>query len=145
MSTAWIIAADTAHARIFSAEQPNGELEEIETLTYPEARLHEGDMVSDSPGRERNASGSGSHDMGHTSDAKQAAAMRFAEQVSGVIEAGRIAGRFNKLYIIAAPAFLGIMRKHYSSATSQSVTAEVDKNLTTHSAIEIRQHLPARL
>jgi len=145
MSTAWIIAADAAHARIFSAEQPNSELEEIEALTCPEARLREGDMVSDSPGRERNASGSGSHDVGHTSDAKQEATIRFAEQVSEVIETGREAGRFNKLYIIAAPAFLGVMRKHYSSATSQLITAEVDKNLTTHSAVEIRQHLPAHL
>jgi len=145
MSTAWVVVADTAHARIFSAEQPNSELKEIETLVHPEARLHEGDMVSDSPGRERNASGAGSHDVGHTSDAKQETAMRFAEQVTGVIENGLIAGRFNKLYIIAAPAFLGIMRKHYSSATSQSITAEINKNLTTHSANEIRQYLPVRL
>jgi protein required for attachment to host cells len=145
MSTTWIIVADTAHARIFLAEQPNSELEEIKTLTCPEARLHEGDMVSDSPGRERNGPGSGSHDVGHTSDAKREAAIRFAEQVSEVIESGRIAGRFNKLYVIAAPAFLGMLRKHYSSATSQLIIDEIDKNLTTHDASEIRQHLPAHL
>jgi len=145
MSTAWVIVADAGHARIFSVEQPNSELDEIQTLTCPEARLHEGDLVSDSPGREHNASGSGSHDVGHTSDAKQEAAIRFAEQVSEVIESGRIAGRFNRLYVIAAPAFLGILRKHYSSAISQLIAAEIDKNLTTHDALEIRKQLPKRL
>ena len=145
MLKVWIIVADAGHARVFLAEQPNSELVEIQTLTCPEARLHEGDMVSDSPGRERDASGSGSHDMGHASDAKQGAAIRFAERVSEVIEAGRIAGRFNRLYVIAAPAFLGIMRKHYSSATSQLIAAEIDKNLTTHDVIEIRKQLPKQL
>jgi len=145
MLKAWVVVANAEYARIFSAEQPNSELVEIETLTCPEARLHEGDMVSDSPGREHNASGSGSHDMGHTSDAKQEAAIRFAERVSEVIEAGRTANRFNRLYVIAAPTFLGILRKHYSSATSQLITAEIDKNLTTHDAAEICQHLPTKL
>jgi len=145
MSTAWIIVADAGHARIFSAEEPNGALTEIQTLTCPEARLHEGDIVSDSPGREHNASGSGSHDVGHTSGAKQEVAIRFAEQVCEVIESGRIANRFKRLYVIAAPAFLGMLRKHYSSAASQLIAGEIDKNLTTHDALEIRGQLPKRL
>jgi len=145
MSLAWIIVADAGHARVFAAEQSTSALNEIQTLTCPEARLHEGDIVSDSPGRERNAAGSGSHDVGHTSDAKHEAVMRFAEQVSEVIETGRIGDRFNRLYVIAAPAFLGVLRKQHSRATAQLVSAEIDKNLTTHDAVEIRKHLPQLL
>jgi len=145
MSKAWIVVADAGRARIFSAEQPDSELEEKQTLTCLEARLHERDLVSDSPGREHNTSGSGSHDVGHTSDAKQEAAKRFAKQVSEAIESGRIAGQFNSLYVVAAPAFLGILRKHYSSAVSQLIATEVDKNLTTHDVIEIRKQLPKHL
>lgn len=145
MSKAWVVVADSGHARLFSAEQSDNNLEEIHTLSCPEARLYEHDLVSDGPGRERNTSGSGSHDVGHTSDAKQTAMIRFAKQISEVIESGRIAGQFNRLYVVAAPAFLGILRKHYSSAASQLIKAEVDKNLTAHDVIEIRKHLPKLL
>ena len=145
MTTAWIVVADTTHARIFSAEKPTSELVEIRTLIHPEARLHEGDLTSDTPGRDHDGSTPRSHDMGHTSDAKEEEAIRFAEAISDAIESGRTAGQFNKLYVIAAPSFLGILRKHYSSATQQMIATEIDKNLTTHDLAEIRRQLPEYL
>jgi protein required for attachment to host cells len=145
MAAAWIVVADATRARVLSAEKPASELVEIQALTHPEARLHEGDMTSDRPGRDRNGSNTGSHDMGHTTDAKQEEAIRFAGKVSEAIEAGRSAGKFKKLYVIAAPAFLGILRKGHSSATRQLIAGEVDKNLATKTLGDIRKQLPEYL
>ncbi len=145
MATAWILTADTTRARIFSADKPASQLVEIETLMNPEGRLHEGDLTSDRPGRDRNSSSCSSHDMGHESDAKQEGAIRFAGQVNDAIEAGRIAGKFRKLYVIAAPSFLGLLRKAYSSPTRQLIAAEIDKNLTTQDLANIRKQLPEYL
>ncbi|HEC15498.1 MAG TPA: host attachment protein [Sedimenticola sp.] len=145
MTTAWVLVADATRARIFSAEKPTAGLTEVQALSHPEGRLHEGDLTSDTAGMDLNGSSPTTHDMGHTSDAKQQEAIRFAEEIRDAIESGRTAGRFGKLYVIAAPAFLGILRKHYSSAMRRMIAAEIDKNLTTHDPAEIRRQLPEYL
>lgn len=145
MATAWVVVADATRARILSAEKPTSELKEMQTLTHPAARLHQGELTSDRPGRDRNSSTSGSHDVGHATDAKQEEATRFAGKVSEAVESGRIAGKFKKLYVIAAPSFLGLLRKSYSSATRQMIAEEIDKNVTTNDLIKIRKQLPEYL
>jgi protein required for attachment to host cells len=144
MSQAWIVVADTSRARIFSAEKPASSLVEIQTLAHPASRLHEGDLVSDKPGRDRSAS-SRSHDMGHEGDAKQEEAVRFASQVCETLECGRTNGRFRKLYVIAAPSFLGMLRKQQTSSLQRVVAGEVSKNLAGHDINDIRRNLPDSL
>ena len=143
MGSIWVVVADTSRARIFSAENARSEMVEIQTLTHPEARLHEGDLVSDKAGRERD-SGATSHDMGGQTSAKKEEEIRFANMLSHTLESGRTSGQFNKLYIVAAPGFLGTLRKHRSSALQKMVSAEVSKNLAAHAPSEIRKHLPER-
>lgn len=145
MATAWVVVADTTRARILSADKPVSALKELKTLTHPNARLHEGDLTSDRPGRDRNGSTSGSHDVGHTTDAKQEEAIRFAGKVNEAVESGRVAGKFKKLYVIAAPSFLGLLRKNFSSATKQMIAGEIDKNVTTSDLTKIRKQLPEYL
>lgn len=144
MSITWVVVADSSRARIFSAEKPASPLEEIETLSHPEGRLHQGDLVSDKPGRDNNAT-SGSHNMGHETDAKEEEALRFAAMVCERLEEGRCKGLFEKLYVISAPSFLGLLRKQQNSALRKTVAAEIPKNLSTHTPIEIRKSLPKYL
>ncbi len=142
MSKIWVVAADQSRARIFSAETAIAPLEEIEALAHPAGRLHEGDLVSDKQGREHNAAGVGSHDMGHDSSARDGEADRFAAQVCDALEQARNRNRFEKLYVVAAPAFLGMLRKHQSAPLKKLIGKEVSKNLTTHDPEEIRKALP---
>ena len=137
--------ADTSRARIFTAEGANSSINEIQTLAHPQARLHEGDLVSDKAGRDRNPGSSGHHNMGQESEAKHEEAVKFAAQVCDELETGRVKGRFNKLYVIAAPGFLGVLRKHQSSSLQKLVAAEISKNLATHDLSQIRNSLPERL
>ena len=132
MNKTWVVAADTSRARIFVSDKPVSGLEEIQTLSHPEARLHEGDLLTDTT--------EGEPDM-H----KQADADRFAAHVCATIEAGRKSGEFNKIYLVAAPNFLGKLRKHQSNAMKQVLAGEVDKNLAAHSPEDIRKQLPEYL
>jgi protein required for attachment to host cells len=141
MASTWVVVADTSRARIFSAEKPAGDLVEIEDLTHPEARLHEGDLTTDRAGSGKNG-GTVSFALGDTTSHKEAEATRFAHEVSERVEAGRVGGKFHKLYVIAAPQFLGLLRKHQSSATRQLVAAEISKNLSSQDSRAIRAHLP---
>lgn len=145
MNSIWIVVADTSRARIFAAEGGYGSMVEIQTLAHPQARLHEGDLVSDRAGRDRNPGPSGQHNMGQESEAKQEEAVKFAAQVCEELETGRVKGRFIKLYVIAAPGFLGVLRKHQSSSLQKLVAAEISKNLATHDLSQIRSILPDRL
>lgn len=137
----WILVADASRARIFSAEKPLSSLTEIRALTSPEARLHEGDLVSDKGGRARGL-GLGAHGFDVADEHKQDNAERFAAQVCQELEAARNAGEFRKLYVVAAPTFLGMLRRHQSSPLRQMIAGEVDKNLSTQDPAAIRRCLP---
>ena len=144
MSDIWVTVADSCRARIFKAGTPSGPLEEIQTLAHPEARLHEGDLTTDRSGRDTNSS-SGSHGFGTETQAKEEEAVRFASFVCNTLEANHQKGSFDKLYIVAAPAFLGLLRKHRSNNVKQVVVEELSKNLATSDPKTIRSHLPKYL
>ena len=137
----WILVADASRARIFSANKALSPLNEIRALTSPEARLHEGDLVTDKGGRDRNP-GVGAHGYNVEDAHKQDNAERFAAHVCQELEAARNAGEFRKLYVVAAPSFLGMLRRHQSNSLRQLVAGEVDKNLSTQDAASIRKCLP---
>jgi protein required for attachment to host cells len=144
MSDTWIIVADACRARFFSAAKPAGPLLEIETLSNPQARLHEGDLVSDKSGRDSDRNGS-SHGLGGANSAKEETANRFASEVCAHLEDGRQRKAFSKLYVLGAPAFLGMLRKHQSAGLRNLISDEIAKDLTTQTPERIRAQLPEYL
>jgi protein required for attachment to host cells len=142
--TIWVLVADNSRARFFAAEKASGSLREVRDLLCPEARLREGDLVTDRSGSDRNP-GIGTHGFGADASHKEDEADRFALDVCGLLESARTGGAFRKLYVVAAPHFLGLLRKHQSSSLRQMVAGEVDKNLATQDRALIRKHLPEYL
>ena len=140
--TTWVVVADTVRARIFSVEKRRGPLEEIEVLAHPEGRLHERELTSDLPGRSFDSGGQGRHAMESESGPKQEEAIRFAKEVCGTLTSARQSGRFDKLYVVAAPTFLGLLRDSMDAPTRQLVAGEIDKSLARHTPDQIRSHLP---
>jgi protein required for attachment to host cells len=140
----WVLVADNGRARIFTADKSLSPLQEIRALTSPEARLHEGDLVTDKGGRDRHP-GTGGHGFDGEDAHKHGYADRFAAQVCAELESARNAGAFGKLYVVAAPSFLGMLRHHQSNALRQLIAGEVSKNLSTQDPDAIRKTLPAHL
>lgn len=143
--TIWVLAADSGRARFFAADTAQGALKEVDDLVHPQSRQHERDMASDEPGTTFDSMGQGQHSMGSVVDPKDQEAIRFAKEVSMRLDSARAAGDFDKLYVVAAPRFLGMLRDSLSAPTRKLVAAEIDKNLAAHKTDEIRAHLPARL
>jgi protein required for attachment to host cells len=144
MHKTWIVVADASYARFFNANKPTGPITEIETLSNPVNRLHEGDLVSDQGGRDSNRGG-GSHGIDAGGAAKTESANRFAAEVCRHLEKGRQKKSFDRLYVMAAPGFLGMLRKHQSRALRDLIRDEVAKDLATRSAQDIRDQLPGAL
>jgi protein required for attachment to host cells len=144
MSTTWVVVADASRARIFQADTPAGALTEIETLAHPESRLHEGDLVSDRSGQDLDPN-TGGHNMGRGKEWKQEEIGHFAKEVCLHLEQGHSKGSYAKLYLMAAPAFLGELRQHLAKPVHSLVAGEIAKDLTTEDNAQIRAHLPEHL
>lgn len=141
MKSTWILVADSTRARIFTADSPSSPLEEIEDFSHTEGRLHDREMTSDLPGKIKSAGGGG-HAFEQPTDPKKHEADTFAHRVSQYLEEAHNADRFEQLLIVAAPAFLGLLRNNLPEQIKKLVRFELDKDITLMSAADIRQHLP---
>lgn len=139
----WVLVADAARARLFKAEKRNGPLAELRDWAHPESRLHEGDLVTDGDGT--NQGPGGHHGVAADPVHKVAEAERFAIELAKELDAARTNGEFSRMYLVAPPKFLGFFRKHAAKELLEKISGEVDKDLTTHSADQIRQQLPQYL
>ena len=137
-----IVVADSSRARFFTAASSSSDLIEVETLTNSEARLHDRDITSDLPGKSTGGNGSGGHAYQGKTDPKKHEVSRFAKRIATHLETTRNANKLPKLFLVAEPGFLGELRNHLSSATSEKVVFELDKNLTQQNPKDIRKHLP---
>lgn len=137
----WILVADNSRARIFAAEKAAGSIHEIQTLAFPEGRLHEGDLTTDKGGRGHDPM-AGAHGIDVEGAHKHENAERFANLICDTLDAARTKGEFRKLYVLAAPAFLGLLRKHQTPSLKSMIADEIDKNLTTQTPEAIRKSLP---
>lgn len=136
-----ILVADSSRARLFAAEKANTGLHEIKTFSHPEGRLHEQHMSSDLPGRHAGNTSSGSHTYQEETEPKDQEMIDFAKRLTSYLDDLVSEHKVNNLSIIAAPAFLGILRKNLSAQTDKLVSFELDKNLVTHSVDDIQKHL----
>lgn len=144
MENVWILVADSARARILSAADPRM-ISEVADYAHPQSRQHDQDLTSDQPGRSFDSAGQGRHAMEPPQSAHEAEAEAFAAELAQALEQGRTAQRFQRLVLIAPPAFLGRIRDHLSKPAAQMVAAQVDKNLVHLSPEELLPYVTAKI
>jgi len=144
MSKHWIIVADNSVARIFTVEDPRGELQQVDLLEHPEAHEHARDLNADRPGRSFDSAGEGRHAMGVSVDPVEQEIIRFTKQVGKHVKAACLDGRCNRVMVVAGPHLLGLLRQQFDLPPDVRVT-EIEKNLGQYDAREIRSHLPEKL
>lgn len=140
-----IVVADSSKARILSAQSGDSPLHEDRDYIHPESRLREQDLVADGSGSGSDSGGFGKHSMGHEKVAHQQQAEAFAHDLCDEIDNIRQKSDLRKIYLIAAPKFLGQLRACLSKQCTELLVSEVDKDLVNHSLDDIRSHLPRRL
>ena len=140
-----VIAADSARARLFRAGTPDGPLEELEALVNPQARLHEGDLVEDSAGRRGTRPTQAKRSALGGETAKRHRAEEFAVAVCDRAARQLRATRARRLYLVAEPEFLGLLRRCLDRSALRRVAGAVAKSVTGKPAGRIRAALPSRL
>jgi protein required for attachment to host cells len=141
MSYIWVLVAESSRAKLYSAENRKAPLVEIGALVHPEARLHEGDLVSDQSGSDGGSVGQGRHVLDNKTNARDTEKTEFAKNLAHRLEAARKEKAFNRVVLIAPPSFLGLLRDNLSDQVMELVTEQIDKNLVQQPACEVREHL----
>ncbi len=144
MENIWVLVADSSRARLFVAASRTSPLTEFEALSHAQGKQHEQKMTSDMPGSQSGSDGR-HHSVGSETDPKKYESIQFAKQISKHLEDARNKHIFTQLVMVAAPAFLGVLREQLTPNVSKLVTLELDKNLSQNNAEDIRKHLPDRL
>lgn len=145
MKPAWILIADSSRARIFTAESSASNLVEIETLNHSEGRLLEQDLESDSSGSAQGSMGAGAHQYTDETTAKSQEDVNFAKRVAQHLCSELNLNKFENLFVIAAPSFLGNLRGACSNQLQKHIAFSLNKNVVTMSPKEIRGYLPVSL
>jgi protein required for attachment to host cells len=136
-----VVVADSGRARFYAMENKGTPLVELADYVHTETKLHTSELVSDRQGRTFDSKGSARHAKESRSPVRVQQAKKFAHQISANIEAQRKKNKFTKLFLIAAPEFLGMLRKALSRESGKLVTREIDKDLVLMKEDVIREHL----
>ena len=138
-NTTWIIAADSSRARIFEVADREQRLLEIEDFLNPEARLADRDLITDAHPRFRGSGGQNS-DREETSAAEHQTDL-FSKKLGRFLDKARVENRYNQLYIVAPPKFLGLIRRDLSKEVGKLVKEELPKDLSWLNARDIERYL----
>ncbi len=134
-----VAVCDSARARYFHVDKPNGDLRELDGQTHQKARLKSGDINTDHNGHGLRQGGGFSFGNG---DASKHEALVFAREVAEQLNREAIGRTMDKLYILAPPEFLGLLRAELHSETQAMLASTEAVNVVKEGVDRIRRHLP---
>lgn len=137
----WVVVANSSQARIFKANT-NQHLEELDALVHPEGRLHTSEIIDNNQGETKESHGNGRHPMEPSTQPKKQEAINFAKEILVHLDSARTNGSIDKFYLLASPAFLGLLRQEMPHPLQNIKAGEVDKDVTHMKPDEIREYLP---
>lgn len=146
MTSTWVLVSNAAEARLFLNEGCGKGLQLVHNWTHPDSRKHEGDLVTDSAGRTQQSDAQGGRSaIQWKTSPKETEMQRFAAELVERLGAGRMAGAFQHLILVAPPHFLGLLRESLDAPTSAMVRATLDKDYSQEVVPELVEHLAKAL
>jgi protein required for attachment to host cells len=138
----WIMAADSSRARIFEIADPEHRLREIEKFSHPEGRANNRELISDADGRfSAKHVGPGGDSSGQRVTPVEHGTELFSKTLARYLDKARNEHRYDKLYLIAPPEFLGLMRENLSKEVRKLTAEEINKDLSWFDARDIERHV----
>jgi protein required for attachment to host cells len=142
MATTWIIAADASRAKVLQVTDPEQKLLQIDEMLNPEGRAHERDLQTDAEPRFNGRTGGPASDR-EAKGATEHSTEVFARELGRYLDKARIAHRYDKLFLVAPPKFLGLIRKEIGKEVEKLVSDDIDKDLSWLDARDIDRLLKA--
>lgn len=149
MPTTWIVTGDAARARILQVTGRD-QLEEIESFINPKGRMHDRELENGPRARFDGHGGVGKPGSAPTGGpgndredmhASELEAEKFSREIGRYLDQARTRNRYDRLFLIAPPRFLGMMRKELGKEVQKLVRDEIDKDLSWFDARDIDRFL----
>jgi len=141
----WIVVADAARAQLLSSGLMLEELQPVEARVHPESRLPVHDLVSGDRGATRDGATGIKTRFERHHEPHRGEADAFAREVAAAVCAGRAAGYFQRLVLVAPPHFLGELRNHLDRETMRTVVASIHHEWTRLPLPELAERIRAAL
>jgi protein required for attachment to host cells len=137
----WILVANRSRAAILHA-LPHGvrPYPTLASYIHAEGRLRPQDRDSDVAGRAQHPGGARSTVEPHE-DRDHVEARRFAKLLVEVLDHDRQHNRFDRLFVIAPPAFLGVLREAWPNPLRERILLELNEDLLPLPEPELQSRL----
>jgi protein required for attachment to host cells len=140
----WIVVADGARARFFTASDDDGKLVPARPadMIAPMSRRPASDLKSDKPGRSYSSSRSGMrHAFEPTHDYHKLEKHRFSAAVAEALHEASESRAFDRLVLVAPRRSLGELRRLLSERVKKQIGQEIAKDFTGETASRLWRHL----
>jgi len=128
--TTWILVADGARARLLINEGPGKGIQPLEALENPHMHDRTADLGTERPGRVHESANPQRHAMEPRVDWHTWEKHLFAKSLADSLNAAAVAGRFDRLVLVAPPQSLGELRAALNKQARERIHAEINKDLT---------------
>lgn len=146
MQTTWIVIADSSRVRIFERQAPQYHLKEIENFVNPAGHANSNDLRTDDRGR---FYGKGERYQGHTADPAvfpvEHENEMFSKTLTNYLEHARNNHLYNKLCLIAAPKFLGLIRSNMKKGVQELVEDELPKDISSYTVPQLESYIEQKI
>lgn len=138
----WVVVADGVRARIFEAYRHAPGLRPVLPYDLTANRLPAHERWSDRAGQTHQSAGYGAPSMSAPTDPVEHEQELLARGVAEVLARGRYEHRMDAVVLVAAPAFLGRLRRAIDPQTRALVVAEDARDLSRLPEHELEQKIP---
>jgi protein required for attachment to host cells len=137
----WILIADRSRACV-RAVLPNGDdsFPVLKCLEHPAGRFTPHEDESDRPGRIQLWSGARTGVEPHE-DETHVESRKFAHEIAEYLEHEHQENRFDRLHVVAPPAFLGVLRATWSDRLRRAIVQEIDSDWMPLPIAELKSRL----
>jgi protein required for attachment to host cells len=140
----WIVLADAATARIYEPQPNRREWTLVTELAHPQGRAKESELGRDKPGRVKQSAGSRAA-LEPTTHRKDVEMEKFARQIGKTLDDALVRKAFDRLVLVAPPAFVGILRAIFPERVAARIATTLEKDYLHLDPHEVRDRLQAQL
>ncbi|MBA3660463.1 MAG: host attachment protein [Gammaproteobacteria bacterium] len=132
----WLVIADASKARLYSCHKAKIFIEGAKTddlhflaeFSHVESRLKQAELVADKMGSFMGPFGTTRFEP--TTPPHLQEADQFAYELVHVLEQGRLRQEFKDIILVAPPAFMGLLLKHFPHELKKYPLTQIEKDYT---------------
>lgn len=137
----WVVIADASRMKVVEARSRGDGFDSIGDMARAIELPKSGDILADRPGRTFEAAGPGRSAKENPTDPRRHLKREFARTVVESLRKAMLSGRFDRLILVAPPAFLGDLRDLLPKDLQDKVAGDVARDLTNTPQQDLAAHL----